>query len=489
MNDRSRVSRRTILRGAGVALALPWLESLAPRRARGQTPPVTRTYVAMTFPCGAADYWKPKTPGTGDAWSLSPILAPLAPVKPWVNVLANVGNYGPFGGHIEPSNSNLTAALLTCTRAIATAQGQSVTCGTSVDQVIAQGLGAPTKLDSMQVGLSTLDSYTDGLPAACSRSISWRSPTDPTFKVIDPQAVFDQIVGPGGLSTGVGAALASLRRDQNKSVLDFVLGHAATVRARLGSSDGVRMDGFLDSVRALETKIQALPALPSCSIIARPTEPIAIDALPPDYNRDTHANLMIDLIVMALECDVTRVVSLMMDDARSDFVYDFVPPRHFTDTTSVPDPTGPPLTGLYGMNAAGPTYDGYATANFWFVEKLALLAQKLLAIPSAAGTMLDDTTISLASEMHGPNHDGLDLPLVVVGKGGGRLLTNQFIDFAKTPRQTERLANLYFTFIRDVFGLNVVSFGGAPPPPFPPPTGAPANAYGAGTAAIPEILA
>jgi hypothetical protein len=480
-----RFHRRALLRGASVALALPWLESLAPRAARGQAAAPTRSFIAMSFPCGTADFWRPAVAGSGDAWTLSPILAPLLPVKSHVNVLANVGNYGPFGGHIEPSNANLGAALLTCARAIVTTLPSTLTVGTSVDQVLAQQLLGRTKIDSLQVGLSTLVSSFDGLPGACSQTISWRSPTEPTYKVIDPATVFDQIVG--ATKPNPAGPLAAARRAKNKSVLDYVLGHATSVRAQVSRGDAQRIDGFLSSVRSLEKKIEE-PATspPACVAPPRPLGKIAVGDVPVDYDRNAHADVMIDLVVLALQCDATRVVSFMMDDVRSDFQYKFVQARTFTATGSTP--AGRNVSGgIYGLNASGPLSNDYASANFWFVEKLSRLAQKLAATPTAAGTMLDDATIWFGSEMHGPNHDGLDLPIVVVGKGGGRLKTNQFVDFAQTTRKTERLSNLYLTFLRKVFDLNVATFGTAPANGGAGST-APPNTFGAGTTVIPEIL-
>jgi hypothetical protein len=485
MSRSDAVSRRTVLRGAGVALALPWLASLAPRRARGQSAQPRRTFIAMSFPEGVTPlFWRPPATGVDDAWTLSPILAPLAPVKQYVNVLANVGNYGPFGGHVEPSESNLTAALLTCVRPVVSNNILSV--GTSVDQLIAQGGTAPAKLDSLQVGLSTLNSYEAGLPGACSRSISWRSPIDPTFKLIDPQAVFDKVVGAGNLPAG-NDPLALERRARNKSVLDQVLSHAKSVRAQAGQTDRARMDAFMDSVRALETKIQANPLPSACVLGTRPTQQIAVGQVPADYNRNTHADLMIDLVVMAIACDVTRVVSFMLDDSRSDFVYDFLPMRHFTTTGSTLSKGN--VQGLDGLTHSGNNNDGYATIRLWFVEKLSRLCQKLMASPSGEGNLLDDATIWFGSEMHGANFDARDLPIVTVGKGGGRLATNRFVDFAETPRQTERLANLHLTFLRSVFDLPIKTFGTAPPATSQPDGGEPANSFGPGTAVIPEILA
>jgi hypothetical protein len=484
MSDRKSLSRRNVLRGAGVALALPWLETFAPRAAHGQSAPAARTFLAMSFPGGVAGFWKPPAAGTGDAWTLSPILAPLAPVKAYVNVLANVGNYGPFGGHVEPPSGNLTSALLTGTPPLL---GHTpLTCGTSVDQLIAQSLTGRTKVDSLQVGLSTLNSYTDGTPPACSRGISWSSPTQPMLKVIDPQVVFDEIVGVGNLPTA-GNPLASERRGKNKSILDFVVGHATTVRGQVSASDRARLDAFLTSVRALETRVATSPALPLCAPPPRPAQPIVVDApYPAGFDRDAHADLMIDLVVMALQCDVTRVVSFMLDDARSDFVYNFLATRHFTATGSTPGTA--PVAGLNGLTHAGDMNDGWATINFWFVEKLSRLCQKLQASSNGDGTnLLDAATIWFGSEVHGANGDALDLPIVTVGKGGGRLKTNQFIDFAATARQTERLANLHLTFMRSVFDMPLTTFGTAPPAPAGSPN--PPNTFGAGTTVIPEILA
>jgi hypothetical protein len=452
-------SRREILRGAGVALALPLMESLAPRGARAQASTLTKRFVAMTFPNGATTaFWKPQALGTGSAWQLSPVLEPLAPVKPLVSVLNNVGNYSPFGGHIEPSHSNNFAAFLTCARA--KGNDASVTTGISVDQVIANGIGAATKIPSLQLGLSTLDSYTDGLPGPCSRSISWDASGRPLTAMIDPQAVFDKLVaaGPSPAPALPGPdPIAAARRDVNKSVLDYVLGHAATVQAKLGRSDRARLDQFLTSVRALETSIQDSALGPSCAVPMRSVDSYAVGHVPPDYNRDVHANQMIDLVAMALQCDLTRVVSFALDDAHSDFVYDFLTVRNFTPAGSTPGTMKD--GGAHGISSGGDNNDGYATLNYWFVDKLSRLCQKLAAIDEGGGsTVLDQSVVWFGSEMHGGNHDGLDLPVLYVGSGGGRLTTDQNLDLARGIAP-ESLANVYLTFIRGVFDLPVPSFG------------------------------
>jgi hypothetical protein len=488
---KQRWSRRAVLRGAGVALGLPWLESLAPRGARAAAPEPRRTFVGFFFPCGVADYWRPARTGVGSEWSLSPILEPLAPVKSHLTVLANVGNYGPFGGHIEPSHSHLTGAFLTCTKAKGPDIGPTGpwTNGVSVDQVIAQAIGGRTKLPSLQVGLTTTLSYQDGLPPEFSRSISWAAPDQPLYKTVNPQSVFDRLVTaaptPGGAGTSADVYAAS-RRAAHKSVLDYVLAHSTTVRARLGRTDQAKLDEFQTSLRSLEKRVDAGgPA--RCAVPNRPTATWEVDATPPDYDRNAHADLMLDLVAFALECDATRVVSFMFDDSRSDFVYDFLTDRGF----GTPDPLfpkGAKVGGLHGLAETTSTNSHWATINHWFIQKVARLCGRLQAVNEGAGTMLDAATVWLGSECHGGNEDGLDLPVLYVGGGAGRLRTNRFVDFAATPRRTERLANVYLTFLRGVFDLPVTTFGTAPAGGYDPNGATPKHAYGAGTDLVPEIL-
>src|ERR1700742_808881 len=142
----SGFSRRALLKGLGVSLALPWLETLAPRVARAQQAAAPRRYVMLYFPNGTAEFWKPTGAGAGDAWQLSPILEPLAPVKQYVTVLSNVSNYAPFGGHVEPSHSNCGASTWTCVKPNGPGNANN---GISVDQVIANKIGGNSALPSV----------------------------------------------------------------------------------------------------------------------------------------------------------------------------------------------------------------------------------------------------------------------------------------------------------------------------------------------------
>jgi hypothetical protein len=446
----SQTTRRTFLRGAGVAIALPWLESLSMRRAHGEATLGRRRFVSMNFPNGVSLFWKPQGAGSGDDWQLSPILEPLAPLKKQTTVLSNVGNYSPWGGHVEPSHATNYGGFLTC---IKPSGPMSANRGISVDQVIANSIGAATPLPSLQVGLSTLDSYTDGLPAAHSRSVSWAAADQPLFKLVDPQQVFDKLFN----------VKATPRPDTSaadKSILDQVLGQAQALQPALSRSDRARVDEFLTSVREVEQNVAAQAVPMACQYGTRPAESYTVGNVPADYNRDTHANIMIDLVTLALQCDLTRVVTFMLDDARSDFVYSFLSQRTFTSTGSTPVVPPMPVAGLHGLSAAGDSNSGWATINYWFVQKLALFCQKLQGIQEGlAGSILDQSLVWFGTEMHGGNHDGLDLPVLYVGGAGGRLVVDRHIDFASRPRQMEDLANVYLTFLNKVFDVGAPSFG------------------------------
>jgi hypothetical protein len=184
--------------------------------------------------------------------------------------------------------------------------------------------------------------------------------------------------------------------------------------------------------------------------------------VPADYNRDVHANVMIDLMVMALQCDLTRVITHMMEDAHSFFPCTFLNLRQFTPTGSTLTNT-PIVGGSYNANASGDNNDTFATINYWFVEKLVRLCQKMLAVDEGpSGTLLDQSVVFMGSNFHGSNHDARDLPLIYVGSGGGRLKVDAHIDFAATPRGSEELHNVYFTLLQKVFDLPVASFGTGP---------------------------
>ena len=339
-----------MLWGAGVALALPWLESLSPRQPRAQARELPRRFLPIYLPNGAHEFWRPATSGRGDEWQLSSILDPFgAALKAKLNVVTNLENGSVFRAdgtaHVEPSHSQLGGAWLTCVDADAV-RGRLVldeANGISVDQVLAQhdSFRGKTALDSLQVGLSTPFSSCDGEPCSSSRSVSWASATQPMYKLVDPLEIFNRIVGGTRQPdpTGPAAIEAQKRVALKKSVLDAVLENAQRTRARLGVNDQRRMDGFLESVRGVEKRVVGVSAGMGgvrCAAPASTDMPrVEQSAVAPrqtteTYDKGRHADAMNDLIVMAFECDVTRVISYMLEDERSEFTYDNVQERAFT---------------------------------------------------------------------------------------------------------------------------------------------------------------
>lgn len=464
------ISRRAWLRGAGVTLALPWLESLAPRALRAAAVETPRRFLPIYLPNGAHELWRPASSGSGDAWQLSSILEPFgASLKSKVSVLTNLENATPFtaqGAQVEPSHGRLGGAWLTCVdaQAVRAKLALDEANGISIDQILAQHeiFKGKTALDSLQVGLSTPLGSCDGEPCSSSRSISWASPTQPLYKRVDPLEVFNLLAGVVQPADPSGAASAETKKRvaRNQSVLDAVLENAQRTRARLGAKDQLRMDQFLESVRAVERRVVAVSSGMGglgCTLPDKSDWPHAEQsALAPRQTTDTydkglHADAMNDLIAMAFECDITRVISYMLEDERSEFVYDHVEERAFTAEGSRPKGGACPQYHIAQHDGG----DVFATITWWNVGKVADLCRKLDAIQQAPGVSVLDTCVVLFGGcMHGGNHQADQLPLALVGGGQLGLKSDQHLVFDNRP-----LRDLYFTLANDVYGLDLTDFG------------------------------
>jgi hypothetical protein len=338
----------------------------------------------------------------------------------------------------------------------------------SVDQVIANQMAKdnggtpPTPLHSLQLGLSTKIASFDGLPGAHSRSISWKSPSEPLYNIVSPQGAFDRLTGQVGTMMPNSATdpNAERRRLLRKSALDYIIESSTSLKTRLSRTDQGRIDKFLTSVRTLETRV-ANPAMPGgglsgpvggmCKPVAGPFYAASTSNVPQGYDRGAHATLMIDLMVMAIQCDSTRVVSFMLDDARSEWAYSHVPKRQFTATGSTP---GQGTSGNYHGAQHGDSHD-FASIIHWNAQKANEMATKLDALKEgAAGSVLDNTVITFMSGMNGGNHDGKDLPIAFIGSGGGVLRQNQYLQGGG-----KNLADLHLTIINKVFNGNLTAFG------------------------------
>jgi hypothetical protein len=243
--------------------------------------------------------------------------------------------------------------------------------------------------------------------------------------------------------------------------LDAVLANASRTQKLLGSADKARMDQFLTSVRDTEKAATAVSggmamAGTSCNSVSAPTlkASYGMANAAGGYNKGAHMDVMNDLIVMALTCDATRIVSYMLEDERSEFVYDHVAKRGFSATGSTPN-AGGNCGNYHGAQHGGDANNDFATINWWQSSKIAELAAKMDAVKEGEGTLLDNSIMVYASCMHGGNHHADDLPVALLGGGGGTFKTNQAVQFgAEVP-----LRDLYFTIMNAYFGLNVASFG------------------------------
>lgn len=463
-------SRRAVLRGAGVALTLPWLESLAPRAARAQAPWQPPRLLPIFFPTGAPELWKPKLTGSGAAWQLSSVLEPLTPIKQYVTVLSGMENGSVFNADgsnvVEPAHGRQAGAWLTCVDADAVRLRRGDRApdvnGISFDQVMA-GFepavgGAP--LPTLQLGLSSIRSYCDGRACSLSRSVSWLNETTPLYKLVDPRRVFDKLVG-AAPSDGQGQTPVQVATEN--SVLDAVLESAQTVRGRLGAYDQRRMDEFMASVREVEMRINAAAKLETCEFPKLPPFPEPVEdgygQTGNGYDKGVHADLMNELIALAFQCNLTRIVSYMLEDEYCDYVYDNVPRRVFTEQGSV---LGQGMCGSRSGSQHG-SQDEYASIVWWEAGKVASLCQKLAQIDDGDGkNVLDNTVIFYGTSMHGSDHRCDRLPAVLIGGGAGMLKTDQHIDFGTRP-----LRDMYYTLARDVFKYALPDFGtnatGAPP--------------------------
>jgi hypothetical protein len=454
-----RFGRRNVLRGAGVALALPWLEALAPRSARGQAAALPRRFLPISFPCGVPSFWWPQAEGSGDGWQLTSVLEPLTPLKPYVTLLNHLENGSVFNADgsssVEPSHGRLAGAFLSCVDsdqlrhdlAVPGSPDLMEANGVSVDQVLAQARKGETRIDSLQVGLATILSSCDGKPCSLSRSISWATQTKPLYKEIDPKKVFDTLFGSPDLP-----GPSKSRRD--KSVLDAVLESSKALDAKLSVKDRQILDQYLTSIRDTEQRLTTS----ACATAPERPQMVVHQGLrngQEGYDRNQHCDLMNQLIALAFQCDLTRVISYMLEDERSEFVYDHVPVRNFTLESSTPGTPGLTCGELHGAGQSSGEQTGvWDSITRWHTLKVSELCQKLASFPEGDGSVLDNTVVLYGSCMHGADHSAADLPLALIG-GKSMLKGDRFLSVG--PRSP--LRDVHYTLLKGCFELELESFG------------------------------
>jgi hypothetical protein len=429
---RSRITRRAALRGLGVSIALPFLESLAPRAAGAVSdPPWRLAFVYAPNGKHMAD-WTPATEGTG--FELPPTLRPLERVRDSVTVLSGLAQKTADPGPDGPGDhARAMATFLTGVRPHKTS-GADVRVGPSVDQIAAAVLGKATRLPSLEVGCEggkLAGTCDNGYSCAYQTNLSWRTATTPMPKEVDPRLVFERLFG-DRVRPGADAARARRERE-HRSVLDFAAEDAADLRDRLGTNDRRKLDEYLTAVREVEARIQrAQPAVAvGRDTIARPT------GVPEDYRE--HARLLAELVALAFRADLTRVATFVLGNDGSNRSY-----------REVGVPEGHHDVSHHGGDPA--KHDKVRRINRLHVGRLAHLLGRLRDTPEGAGTLLDRCVVVYGSGIgDGDRHNHDDLPILVAGggiRGGRHVRCNK-----ATP-----LANLHLTLL-DKVGARLDMFG------------------------------
>jgi hypothetical protein len=425
------LSRRVFLGGgASVMVGLPLLEAMMPGRAHAGGAGAAQRLLCIYVPNGM--HMAAFTPAqTGANYTLTPILQPLAALQSDVLVLSGLDNT-PGQPEGPGDHAGGTSAFLTATHV--NKSETDITNGTSVDQVYADFIGSETLIPSLQLGIDgggNTGGCDSGYSCAYSRNISWVG-NQPLSKLTSPSTAFDLLFA--GFDPGATAAELALRKANKLSVLDHTLAETEKLRVRLGTTDRIKVDEYLDSVRELELKVSSDDALPTCEPGTSPGDPSEIS---------DHIDTMGDVIVKAFECDRTRSISFMMANAGSNRTYNFLP--NVTD--------GHHNHSHHGSAQAN--YDALTSIDTWEVERLAVLLGKLKAADEGpAGSVLDNSMVFFSSEIEDGNaHRHTNMPIILAGGGGGTLTSGRHVSYQGDP-----VANL-FTAMLQGLGVDIATFG------------------------------
>ena len=437
-----QLSRRTVLKGLGTAIALPWLEamwpafSLAGSSARPQ--PLPKRMVFIYVPNGIhMPAWTPSEEGSN--YRLPPTLEPLKPFKKDLLVLSGLAQQKAYpngdgpGDHARAMSTFLTGVQIRKT------SGADIHAGVSVDQVAAQKLGRQTKLASLEIGCEggrQAGSCDSGYSCAYSSNLSWRTPTTPMIKEVNPRLAFERLFSNGDPKET--AASRAKRERYRKSILDFVTEDAKHLHQRLGHNDQRKLDEYLTAVRDVERRIvKAEDDDVAGGFVPKMEKP---EGIPKEYGE--HIRLFCDLLAVAFQADVTRICTFVFANAGSNRSY-----RHI----GVSD-------GHHDLSHHGGKKEKHAKLmkiNRFHVEQYAYLLKKLSEIREGEGTLLDQCMVAYGSCIgDGNRHNHNDLPILLAGRGGGTIRTGRHIRYPKnTP-----LNNLWLAML-ERFGTPTESLG------------------------------
>jgi hypothetical protein len=429
---RKSLPRRTFLRGVGAALALPALDAMFP--AFGADAPRSIPRLGFVYVGNGIVHRTFKPRGQGSNFELSPVLAPLAPLRDQLTVISGLDhkqaeNFGDGTGD-HPRSS---AAWLTGVHAWdRTRPGVEVKLATSADQLAADVLGAATPVRSLELAVDTAtQSACDAGDCFYVNTVSWRNETTPNLTENHPRLVFERLFGDGGSSA---ERLARARK--TGSILDSVRAEASRLAASVGAADRTKIGEYLDSVREIEQRIHAAEASDEHSV-ALPDRPIGIPA-----SFDEHTKLMLDLQLLAFRTDTTRVFSMILAREVSNRSYPQigVPDQHHPVSHHRDDPK---------------LIEKKTKIDAYHVSLLAYLAEKMNATPDGDGSLLEHSLLMYGGGMGDGNlHRHSDLPCVLLGKLGGKMRAGQHVVYPDGTPMTNWLVTML-----DKVGVQVAAIG------------------------------
>ncbi len=429
------VSRRCFLRGAGVSLALPWLESLPVRAAdSGKQSSAPVRFACIYFSNGVEPvHWWAR--GNGASMEIGPGLKPLQPFREEIVFLRGLFNEQ----SVKNSSAHLGRMPNLLSGAWVSLDQNDIRVGKTMDQVLSQQIGRRTTVPSLALGIEPTElRLEDGLSMIYGSSISWASATKPATKEIYPARAFDLLVGDGK------------GRRLDRSILDQVLNDAQNLKNLVASSDRRKLDEYLESIRDIEKRIDRASRDERLEgwrpTLAQPNMPRPQDDLPQDVPE--HMRLILDLIVLAFQMDKTRIATCMLNNDLSQMNFGF-------------------LDGVQGSLHLDLTHNGrdpkleamYLKTNQFHVQQFAYLLNRLKSIDEGGQSLLDNSLIMFCSNLFdGDKHQADEMPILLAGRGGGSLQTGRVLDYLDRGDENRRACSLYLSLM-DRMGVSLPRFG------------------------------
>jgi hypothetical protein len=437
---KKKLDRRTLLRSAGVAVALPLMDAMIPAftpMAKAAEALRPKRFVGVWHPHGAAPgYWSPLQ--TGSDFEFSYITKPLEAFRNRVVLISGLDVPEAFSTEEEPGGNHARGAVF-LSGARARRNAVSPYLGETIDQVIAKRYGQDTILGSIQLGVEDAGNYGNcnwGYSCAYTNSMSWISPTQPLPTEINPRVAFERLFG-----DGASAEERQRGRERNASVLDSVAEKIPGLKRQLGHSDQTKLDLYLENIRELERRIQ----IAMSNSVAEPTDEVPF-GIP--QSKDVHFKLMYDLIALAFEGDITRSATFMLG----------------RDLSSITHPESGFTGGWHGTSHHGDTpanIANYAKVNRYHVANLAYFMDKLSKIEDVEGTALDNVLIYKGSNMgNSHRHAHEKVPVILAGGIDGTFRGNRHISY---PDNVERTSNMLLSILH-LYGIETDTFNNGTKP-------------------------